>query len=161
VLTASDPSLLDRTGGRFVLIASGDDYRARALVGGPRIADGSVTAIVRATGGGVALIAQQTGPGEALVARLVPGEPARIERLRDGTTTTLCSGSTVTDVELMAPVTLSVAGGTATASVGADGAGVAKVSCAAMAAERGAWGVAAAGAGARLDVGPVTVARSR
>ena len=161
VLTAPDPTRLDRTGNRFVLVAGEDDYRARALVGGPRIADGSVTAIVRAEAGGVALIAQQTGPGRAVVGRLVPGEAARIERLDGGSTTTLCSGATVTDTDLMTPITLSIGGGTATLSVGADGAAVAKVSCAVPSAERGAWGLAAAGAGARVDVGPITVTRSR
>lgn len=161
VLTPVDPSRVDRAGSRLVLTATDDDYAARALVGGPRMADGSVTASVRVQAGGVALIARQTGPGQALVARLVPGEPARIEQLGRGTVTVLCTGAEVTDVELMAPVTLAITGGSATASVGGNGATVAKVSCAIDAGERGAWGVAAAGAGARLDVGPVTIARSR
>lgn len=162
VLTASDPARLDRSGNRFVLVADADDYSARALVGGPRIAEGSVTAVVRAEAGGVGLIAQQVGPGRAIVGRLVPGEPARIERLDGGAAVTLCSGSVVTESELMTPVTLAIRAGTATLGVGADGAAaVAKVSCAVPAADRGAWGLAAAGAGARIDVGPVTVARSR
>jgi hypothetical protein len=161
VLTASDPTRLDRAGGRFVLVAGEDDYRARALVGGPRIADGSVTASVRVQAGGVALVAQQTGPGHALIGRLVPGEPARIVHLDGGAATVLCSGSPVTDAELMTPVTLAIADGTATLSIGANGSMVAKISCAVPTAERGAWGLAAAGAGARVDVGPVTVARTR
>ena len=161
VLTASDPTLLDRRAGRFVLAAGDDDYRARALVGGPRIADGSVGAVVRATGGGVALIAQQTGPGRALVGRLVPGEPARILRLDAGTETTLCTGAAVNESDIAIPVTFSVSAGTATLSVGATGASTAKVTCAVTASERGAWGLAAAGTGARIEVGPVTVTRTR
>ncbi len=161
VLTVSDPTLLDRTGGRLVLASSADDYRARVLVGGPRLADGSVSASVRVQAGGVALIAQQMGPGHALVGRLVPGEPARIEQLDAGTTKTLCSGSAVSDADVAVPVTLSIADGVATLSVGANGSGTAKISCAVPTSDRGAWGVAAAGANARVDVGPVTVARTR
>jgi hypothetical protein len=161
VLTASDPSLVDRSGNRVVLAAGGDDYAARALVGGPRIADGAVTAIVRVQAGGVALIAQQTGPGRAIVARLVPGEPARIERLDAGAVERLCAGSVVSEPELMVPVALAISAGTATLSVGGSGAQTVKASCAVPTTERGAWGVAAAGAGARLDVGPVTVERRR
>lgn len=161
VLTASDPTQLDRAAGHFVLTAAADDYRARALVGGPRIAEGSVTASVQVEAGGVALIAQQTGPGRALVGRLVPGEAARIERLAGGATISLCTGPVVSASDLVAPVTLAIAGGTATLSVGATGSATALASCAVPQSERGAWGVAAAGAGARVDVGPVTVARSR
>jgi hypothetical protein len=161
VLTPSDPSLVDRSTNRFILTAAADDYAARALVGGPRIADGSVSAIVRIQAGGVALVAQQTGPGRAVIARLVPGEPARIEQLALGTATTLCTGSPVTEVDLMAPVTLAISGGTATVSVGGTGAQTVKATCGVSSSERGAWGVAAAGAGARVDVGPVTVARTR
>ncbi|HEY5946312.1 MAG TPA: hypothetical protein VIV40_12505 [Kofleriaceae bacterium] len=161
VLTPSDPTLLDRSGNHFVLVSTDDDYRGRALVGGPRIAEGSVSASVRVDAGGVALIAQQTGPGHALVGRLVPGEPARIEQLADGMTKRLCSGSQVTASDLASPVTLAITAGTATLSSGATGATSVKVSCAVTASERGAWGIAAAGTNARVDVGPVTVARSR
>jgi hypothetical protein len=161
VLTVSDPMLLDRTGGRLVLVSADDDYRARALVGGPRMAQGSVSASVRVQAGGVALIAQQTGPGRALVGRLVPGEPARLEQLDAGATTTLCTGAMVTEADVAVPVTLSIDGSTATLSVGANGAGTAKITCSVPTSDRGAWGVAAAGANARVDIGPVTVARSR
>jgi hypothetical protein len=116
---------------------------------------------VRVEAGGVALVAQQTGPGVALVGRLVPGEPARIERLAAGTKVTLCSGADVTATDLMTPVTFAITGGTATLSVGADGAAIAKVSCAVPSSERGAWGLAAAGWDALVDVGPITVTRSR
>lgn len=160
VLTPSDPALVDRTGARFVLAAEGDDYRARALVGGPRIADGAVSASVTVQAGGVALIAQQTGPGHALVGRLVPGEPARIEQLAGGTVTRICSGAAVGETDLVGAVTLSIAGGQATLGTGPIGEVAAKVSCAVPAADRGAWGVAAAGPGARIGIGAVTVGRT-
>ncbi|NVB77990.1 MAG: hypothetical protein HOV81_06300 [Kofleriaceae bacterium] len=161
VLTAPDPATLSRTGGRFVLTATTDDLSARALVGGPRMATGSITAIARVIAGGVALIARQTGPGEMLVGRLVPGEPARIDRVLGGTTTTLCSGTQVDAGELTQQVALTISGDSATLTVGPAEASTTKVSCTVGAGERGAWGLAAAGTGAQVDVGPVTVARVR
>jgi hypothetical protein len=161
VLTPSDPTLLDRTSGRFVLRSIDDDYRGRALVGGPRIADGSVSASATVQAGGFALIAQQTGPGHAIVGRLVPGEPARIEQLDGGATTTLCSGAAVSDADLAGAVTLTISDGTATLGIGVIGDVAAKVSCAIPTDDRGAWGIAAAGAGARIDVRAVTVSRNR
>jgi hypothetical protein len=161
VLTPSDPTLLERTSNRFVLRSVADDYRGRALVGGPRIADGSVSASASAQAGGIALIAQQTGPGHAIVGRLVPGEAARIEQLDAGTTTTLCSGAVVSDADLAGAVTLTISAGTATLGSGVIGDVAAKVSCAVPTTDRGAWGIAAAGADARLDVRAVTVSRNR
>jgi hypothetical protein len=160
VLTATDPQALDRSGGGFVLQATDDDLHARALVGGPRMARGSVSAIVRAQAGGVALIAQQTGPGRALVGRLVPGEPARILALDGGTSQILCSGTTVSDEDLMAPVSFAISGDIARLSIGAVGAATVKATCAVPTSERGSWGIAAAGAGARIELGPVTVERA-
>jgi hypothetical protein len=160
VLTASDPSTVDRSAGGFVLETTDDDLHARALVGGPRMARGSVSAIVRAQAGGVALIAQQTGPGRALVGRLVPGEPARILSLDGGTLQILCTGTLVTDVDLMAPLSFAINGDIARLSVGVVGAATVKATCAVPVSERGAWGIAAAGTGARIELGPVTVERA-
>jgi hypothetical protein len=160
VLTASDPSTVDRSTGGFVLESADDDLHARALVGGPRMARGSISAIVRVESGGVALIAQQSGPGRALVGRLVPGEPARILALDGGTTQILCTGTAVSDGDLMTPVSLAITGDIARLSVGAAGAAIVKATCAVPTSERGAWGIAAAGAGARIELGPVTVERA-
>lgn len=160
VLTAVDPSTVDRSGGGFALVSLEDDLHARALVGGPRMATGSISAIVRAQAGGVALIAQQTGPGRALVGRLVPGEPARILALEGGPPTILCSGQVVSDTDLMMPVSFAISGDVARLAVGATGAATVKATCPVPTSERGSWGVAAAGAGARLELGPVTVERA-
>ncbi len=161
VLTPSDPSTVERTAGRFVLVSRSDTLHARALVGGPRMRDGSVSAIVRVTSGGVALLARQTAPGALLVGRLVPGERAQIVQLAAGTEVVLCSGSVVSESEIAQPVTLAISRGEATLSVGPSGASLAKVGCDVPDGEAGAWGIAALGAGARVEVGPVTVARSR
>jgi hypothetical protein len=156
VLTATDPSSLSRASG-FVLSSTEDDLRARVLVGGPRTVNGSITASLTVMAGGVALIARQTGPGHAMVGRLVPGEPARIQNLAGGQLTNLCSGTTVTAEHLAAQVTLAIHGATATISTPT----VSLVSCEVPAGERGAWGVAAAGSSAQIDVHAVTVERAR
>jgi hypothetical protein len=161
VLVASDPSLVDRSGAGFILHSAADDYRARALVGGPRIAEGSLSVSATVQAGGIALIAQQTGPGHALVGRLVPGEPARIEQLDAGTAKVLCSGAAVTEGDLAGAVTLAIDGGTATLGVGAIGDVLAKVSCAVPTSDRGAWGVAAVGTNARVEIEAVTVDRGK
>ena len=81
VLTATDPSTVSLPGSEGVtLTATGDDLTARVVVGGPRLATGTMSAVVQVMSGGVDLIAQQTGPARALVARLVPGQPASVER---------------------------------------------------------------------------------
>ena len=111
--------------------------------------------------GGVALLAQQTGPGHLLVGRLVPGEPARIIARAAGTDTVLCSGTPITEADLTLPVTFSITGGTGSLSVGPSGDATVKVTCGVPTTDRGHWGLAAAGAGARVEVGPITVARTR
>jgi hypothetical protein len=161
VLVASDPSAVDRSSNHFVLVTMADDYHARALVGGPRIAQGAVSASAIVDAGGIALIAQQTGPGHAIIGRMVPGEPARIEQLDAGSTKTLCTGQQVTALDLVGAVTLTIKDGAATLGNGAIGAVAAKASCAVPTSDRGAWGIAAAGTDARIDVGAVTVARVR
>ena len=161
ILTTPAPATANRTATTLELVAPGDDLTARALVGGPRPSTGLMTALVQVTAGGVALIAEQTGPSRMLVARLVPGEPARIDRVVGGTTTTLCSGSMVTAGELGLPLQLAVTSDGVSVAFGASGE-VVKVSCDLgadpIALERGAWGIAAT-AGATVAVAAITVAR--
>jgi len=152
VLTAPDPRTVTRGTG-WVLTAPDDTLVARALVGGPRLARGSITTTVTVDTGGVALIAQQVAPDRALVAHLVAGEPARLEQLGTGT---VCTGSIVT---LATPPTATVAtlvvGGGVRVTVDNE----VVLACDHAATTAGAWGVAASGAGARITVATVTVAR--
>jgi len=150
VLTAPDVAATTRMGTHLLLNGDG----ARVVVGGTRMVTGVVSTAVKATAGGVELIAQQTAPGRAILGRLVPGERAQIIRA-DGSA---CTGAAVTADDLTLQLSLSITGGSATLSV----ADVAKASCdLPEAGERGAWGLAAAGDGAQIDVGPVTVTRTR
>jgi hypothetical protein len=162
ILTPSDPTTATLAASTLTLTAPADDLTARALVGGPRIATGTLTAAIRVPAGGVALIAQQTAPARALVARLVPGEATRIERHVGADVTTLCTGDDVTSDELATGVVLAVTDDTVTASVGPAGSSTVKVSCGfsadPIAAERGQWGIAATAAG-MVEVATVTVAR--
>src|SRR5262249_44779440 len=131
---------------------------ARALVGGPRTATGSVSATAQVLSGGVALIAQQTGPGRALVAELAPPDPPRLVRFAGRAQRTLCTGpGPLVAFDAATPVTLrfSIAGGNERVVLGDREV----LSCSVAATDRGAWGIASLGAGARLAVDSVTVAR--
>ncbi|MEJ7600318.1 MAG: hypothetical protein WKG01_20580 [Kofleriaceae bacterium] len=150
ILTVPDPATVTRAT-EWILIAPDDTLSARALAGGPRMRRGSVKATVTVSAGGLALIAQQTSPESALVARLQPGELARLER-PDGTTA--CTGTEVAFPALAFIAALEVGDGV---RVTIDDVEV--LACEHVAAETGAWGVAASGAGARVAVATVTVAR--
>ena len=160
VLTAPDPASVARIAGQlpaWLLGAPADGGLAEALVGGPRIADGSVRAVVQVLAGGVALVAQQTGPGQAILAELTPGAPIRLLRLAGGTEQELCRGTAPPSFDAATPVTLQLAirGGNARLSI--DDSEV--LACSVATTARGAWGIASLGAGARLAVDLVTVAR--
>ena len=155
VLTPSDPDSIVRTP-TWDLIANRGDL-ARALVGGPKIATGSVRATVRVKAGGVALLADQTGPGQVIVGELPSGAKARIVRREGGSARTLCTGKAVGDLDPAVAVTVRLELAGTTAHLFRDDEELA--SCDVGAVERGAWGVAALGTDARVAVETVTVAR--
>ncbi len=158
VLTAEDPTTVTRTQSPPSWTLVGGAAMARALVGGPRRAAGSVSASVRVTSGGMALIGQQTGPGRAIVGELTEGSPARIVRLDGDQERVLCTGRDAPPL-LRADLTnttakLEISGGTARLSVEST----VLASCDVDTSERGAWGVAAL-AGSTVTVAGVTVTR--
>jgi hypothetical protein len=150
VLTPSDPSTVTRAA-KWVL-AAGADPLARALVGGPRMTNGTLRLVATVEAGGVGIVAQQTGPGRALIAELVPGAPARIATV-DGTIA--CTGDTVAPFDAEpATILLEIADDRARLVR----AGVELVACEVVG-EPGAWGVAAIGPGARVAVETVSLVR--
>lgn len=163
VLTAPDPATVTRVPNLpnlpvWILTAPGDALTARALVGGPRMATGSVRAIVHVMAGGVALIAQQTGPGQAIVAELLPDQPPRLVQLDAGTRREVCNHPPVLAAfDPATPVTLrlSVSDHDARLSIG----DAEVLACDLVATDRGSWGIASLGAGAQVAVDSVTVAR--
>jgi hypothetical protein len=158
VLTAPDPGTVTRVGMTWLLTAPGDALTARALVGGPRTATGSLLAAVHVRMGGVALIAEQTGPGRAIVAELAPDQPPRLVRLDAGAERPLCSAASpraAFDPAIAVTLRLSIAGRSARLSIDENEV----LACDVGTTERGAWGLAALGAGAQLQVDLVTVAR--
>ena len=160
VVTAADPGAVTRVVSppSWLLTSPGDAVTARALVGGPRMATGSVSAIVHVLAGGVALIAQQTGPGHAIVAELAPGQPPRLAQLEGGAEHTVCSQLPALGAfDPAAPVTLRLVISDHDARVLLDDREV--LVCALAATDRGAWGIASLGAGAQLAVDSVTAAR--
>ncbi len=155
VLTVPDPETVVRSSA-WELVATGE--LARALVGGPRLAAGSVRASVRVRIGGVALIADQVGPGQLLVGELGEGAKARIVRHAGGMTRVLCTGKVVAafDPDLAVTPHLEISGTTAHLFRDAN---EEVASCDVGTVERGSWGVAALGPGSRVAVDTVTVAR--
>lgn len=155
VLTPSDPATVVRSPTWQLRVTEGE--LARALVGGPRTATGTVTATVRVKFGGVALIAEQVAPGNVLVGELAEGMKARIVRRSGGETRVLCSGKTVEpfDPEVGVTVHLEIAGKTARLLRETEE----LASCDVDTVARGAWGVAALGSGGHIIVDNVTVAR--
>lgn len=153
VLTAPDPTTVTRAAG-FTLAAPDDATLARALVGGPRPVRGTVTATVHGAAVGLALIAQQQGSDHAIVAVLRDGEPARLER-HDPGVTTLCTGAVVAldSGPLVARLAINSAGASVVLGT------TTVLSCEATLGDAGLWGVAASGAGSRVIVDAVTVAR--
>jgi len=164
VLTAPDPATVTRVAADppawllGVAADAGDAELARALVGGPRTATGSVQAIVHVITGGVALIAQQIGPGQAIVAKLAPDLPAELVRLEAGGERSLCRGAVALPAfDRAAPAVLRLAISDRDARLSIDDRDV--LVCAVTATDRGAWGIASLGAGAQITVDSVTVAR--
>jgi len=154
VLTPSDPATVTR-GADWVLAAGGADL-ARALVGGPRMRAGTLRVVARVRAGGIALVAQQVAPGRATVGELAPGMPARIRVLEAGEPGTSCGGATVAPFDPAVAATLELVIEDERAQLRRDG--VVVVSCD-VRGDRGAWGVAALGAGAEVAVDTVTVGR--
>ncbi|MDB4960053.1 MAG: hypothetical protein JWP01_52 [Myxococcales bacterium] len=154
VLSAPDPATVSRTDGWQLTALS---EIARALVGGPRMTTGSVTATTLVREGGVGLVARHLGPGQELVAEVVPGVAARLVQRSGGTTRTLCSGKVVPPIDPAVAVTtrLELAGSSARLVFG----GTELLACSVEGGQRGAWGVAALGTGARVVVETVFLAR--
>jgi len=158
ILTAPDPSTVARDGGQWRLITPSGAAMARALVGGPRTATGSVRAIVRVLAGGVALIARQTGPGQAVIAELLPGDAPRLVRRDAGGAHEVCRANAVLAAfDPAVPVTLRLVLTDHDARLAIDDREV--LACGLEAGERGAWGLASLGAPAEVAVESVTVAR--
>ncbi len=153
VLTPVDPAAVSRAPWELSAITG----LSRALVGGPRMANGVVQATVRSSAGGVALIAQHDGPGAELAVELEPGSPARLVRRAGGASRTLCEGRVVDEFpgDVGTTARLEVRAGQARARIGAT----LVIDCAADTGAVGAWGVAAMGAGARLIVDVVSLTR--
>ncbi|MDQ3339150.1 MAG: hypothetical protein M4D80_28650 [Myxococcota bacterium] len=154
VLTPSDPATVTR-GMDWVLSAGSEPMaRARALVGGPRMTNGSIRVIATVLDGGIGLVAQQTGPGRALVAELVPGAPARLTLFDAGLEQMLCTGDAIAPFGENVELVLEIADDRA--RLRRDG--VELLACDVVGVS-GAWGVAAVGAGARVAVETVSLVR--
>lgn len=161
-LTPSDPNGVDRPGERFELIGR-DTLSHWAIVGGPRLADGRLTAQLRFTAAtddapqGLAVLTHFQSPADLVVTQLVPGQPAMVQRHLGAEVTELCRGPTVPALPQGEPFTLElqVSAGAVTARFG----GRVVLECPAAELARGAWGLGVLGAGARLGIDSVVIQR--
>ena len=157
VLTAPDPATVTRDPDWRLTAPPAGAPLARALAGGPRMSAGSVRATVRVRAGAAALLARHVGVGEMVVAELTPGAPARLVVHAGGVERVACSGTWVPALDPATAVTLrlTIEGDTARLALDDDE----LVGCDVGPGARGAWGVAALGAGAEVTVDTITVAR--
>lgn len=162
-LTPSDPAAVDRTD-RFELLGNRAGLGAWAIAGGPRLADGKLTALVRllppASGEdapGLAVISHFQSAAALTVTQLVPGQPATMQRLGGAEVTELCRGQVVPAIapDAAISVELTVRGGAVTVRLGA----ATVLECTTAEQPRGAWGLGVVGAGVRLGIDTVSVQR--
>jgi hypothetical protein len=159
-----DPALVDTATGAWEIASSPSSgaLASWAVIAGPELADGAVTATMRPTGG-VAILLGFAGPSAFDAIVLPAGGIARLERHGPGGISPLCTGSSVpAALGGGTSVTFDVEreGDRVTATVTPQGeAATTVIDCAAGAGTRGKAGVAPVGAGANLIVDTIAVSR--
>lgn len=160
-LTASDPAAVERelATGRYELRGVRDGLGAWVVVGGPRLVDGSISAVLRptlpGTEDGVALVTHFESAASLVVTRVVPGQPITVQRHLGAQTSELCRGGPAPALPATTTVALVVRAGALVVRVGE----ATVLSCAVGELTRGAWGVGALGATSRLGIDTLTVER--
>lgn len=160
-LTASDPTAVDRDlgSGRYELRGVREGLGSWVLVGGPRLVDGAISAVVRPTmlgaDGGVALVSHFESPASLVVTRLVPGQPITVQRHLGAQTSELCRGGSAPSLPGTTTVVLAVRAGALVVQIG----DTTVLSCTVGELARGAWGIGAVGATSRLVIDTLTVER--
>lgn len=158
-LTPSDPSAV--SGG--ALAGSRAGLSQWVIAGGPRLASGRLTAVVRMPMSskdgelrGAALLSHFLSPADVVVTQLVPGQPITLERTSEGATRELCRGGALPLALAEAPATftLDVREGAITVAVNGD----VLLSCTAAELPRGAWGLGVVGS-SRLGIETLSLER--
>ncbi|HTJ43354.1 MAG TPA: hypothetical protein VL463_14715 [Kofleriaceae bacterium] len=152
-----DPANVNTTSGDWILSSSGPALASWAVIAGPSLVSGTITASVRPSGG-VAILVGFVDPSHFDALVLPMGGAAHLERHTPGAVTPLCTGSPV-------PMTLGEGGSVTitvtrkpdriSATVGAD----AVIDCAPGTSARGRVGIAPSGSGASLTVDTISVNR--
>ncbi len=160
-LTASDPAAVERelATGRYELHGGRAGLGAWVVVGGPRLVDGALSAVVRPrlrnADDGLALVSQLESAASLVVTRVVPGQPITVQRHQGAQTSELCRGGAAPSLPATTTVTLTVRGGALTLQLG----DTTVLSCAVGELARGAWGLGVVGATAQLGIDTLTVER--
>lgn len=173
-LTPSDPTaLVEGSDGRFELVGSRAGLSQWAVVGGPRLTEGRLSAVVRfppppgpmeaQEPRGLAVLTHFVSPAQLLATELVAGQRAVLTRHAPpvaggiSAATVLCRGDVVPDLSSAGPVSLEL-------TVRGDAlvvrlAGAELLACTLAESGRGAWGLGVVGASARLGIDTLTVER--
>ncbi len=173
-LTPSDPSaLVEGSDGRLELVGSRAGLSQWAIVGGPRLSGGRLSAVVRfpppteppdpGDPHGLAVLTHFISPAELISTELVAGQRAVVTRHATpvpggiSAATVLCRGDVVPDLSSSGsvPLELTVRADLLTVRL----AGAALLACPLTAPGRGAWGLGVVGAAARLGIDTLTVER--
>lgn len=169
-LTPSDPDAVRDTDGRYELVGSRAGMSQWTLIGGPRLVDGQMTAVLRVPAvdpdedgdgqleeRGLALVSHFQSPAALVMTRLVPGQPVTMQRYAGGALTELCRGQRLPAqlAGASATIAMTVRGGAVTVQVD----GEARLTCTVAELSRGAWGLGVIGTGARLGIDALSVER--
>ncbi len=143
-----DPSAVTVDANGWRLAGRGAGLGSWAVLTGPTFADGALEATVRPTGGFAAMLGF-TAPDRFDAAVLVPGQPARLERHRDGAIDAICDGAIVepfpADPAVGVAIALTRAGDAVTVTIATR----VVLACEVPAGERGAFGLG--------PIGPATL----
>lgn len=160
-LTPSDPDAVDRSGGRFALVGNRAGLSQWVILGGPRLLDGRLSAVVRAGDAsgaedGFAIITHFESPARMIATLFVVGEPVRVQRMVGAELTELCRGRVAVAMPgATSTVTLTLRAGALTVRL--DDSTV--LDCTVPELTRGAWGLAVMGVATRLGIDTLTVER--
>jgi hypothetical protein len=170
-LTPSDPTaVVIDSDERYELVGSRAGLSQWVILGGPRLLDGRMTAVLRVPAAdpdedgdgdlearGLAMISHFQSPADLVMTQLVPGQPVTMQRYAGGAVTELCRGQELRAAVAgtTATIAMTVRGGAVTVQVG----GRALLTCTASELSRGAWGVGVVGTEARLGIDTLSVER--
>ncbi|MBP6631638.1 MAG: hypothetical protein KA297_19525 [Kofleriaceae bacterium] len=155
-LISTDPCLTPLEAGRYRILAAGAGVGAVALVGGPLLQDGALSATVRVAAGGLAVITHARADLRIETVLRV-GQPALVGRRRADVVEPLCTGGVVASLGAGEPLAVGASVRDGSLEVRVEGQVVAQ--CALAAEPAGVWGLGAVDAGGDVAIETITARR--